>query len=423
MVEIADIVDRASLQEWLEGQPGRSSAIVAHRAAMRRLLDFLNWCTTRRVGSVANQHAINLIFRQNLIAGFAAYNSEKENKPKVKNAAENASSTYAMFSSGDQDFIDALSTLQSYNERAGNAYEAAHDAIAIACAENGVAKLMYGGRKISVPSLAATVAELESKMEDSFAAARSDAASLEDGKDLSRETLWPQSDRHLDTKWAEVKQTLVENDVDWSFWIKWYDSALNGEPLNWEMLERMALIDQEDWDLGPEHVNGLIAGIEAEFEGEVTEAQATPAQMLLRNRSTIDAQLDTLAKLVNDEMSRIRGKNDFNEAEGALIVARLSVLESIIEAVEKIKAALDGEAPSTALAVIDEQLPEVINRAEELHTQKPEDVLSPQIISLGIAVKFLTDNGMDGPGATKIAAADIYGNKAKRWIMGWCNKT
>ncbi|MEM1432410.1 MAG: hypothetical protein AAGG09_23375 [Pseudomonadota bacterium] len=52
----------------------------------------------------------------------------------------------------------------------------------------------------------------------------------------------------------------------WSFWRRWYNGMLRGEPLPWDLQEQVALLPDEIWEAGPEAVAGRIAEIEARFE-------------------------------------------------------------------------------------------------------------------------------------------------------------
>ncbi|MGP6088270.1 hypothetical protein [Antarctobacter jejuensis] len=52
----------------------------------------------------------------------------------------------------------------------------------------------------------------------------------------------------------------------WEFWDRWYRGFLKGEPLDWELQRRVALIPQEVWEAGADAVAEAIAEIEARYE-------------------------------------------------------------------------------------------------------------------------------------------------------------
>lgn len=69
----------------------------------------------------------------------------------------------------------------------------------------------------------------------------------------------------------------------WSFWREWYQGFLEGKPLDWDLQREVALIPNEDWEKGPEHIAGIIAEIRARFElnkriGELEEELRVTAQ-------------------------------------------------------------------------------------------------------------------------------------------------
>lgn len=51
----------------------------------------------------------------------------------------------------------------------------------------------------------------------------------------------------------------------WNFWKRWHDDILNGNQVDWDLLENVAVIPDEDWKKGPEWVAGKIAEIERNF--------------------------------------------------------------------------------------------------------------------------------------------------------------
>ena len=55
---------------------------------------------------------------------------------------------------------------------------------------------------------------------------------------------------------------------DWSFWREWYQGFLDGKPMDWELQRRVAMIPDEDWEKGPEHIARMIEEIRARFKLE-----------------------------------------------------------------------------------------------------------------------------------------------------------
>lgn len=61
---------------------------------------------------------------------------------------------------------------------------------------------------------------------------------------------------------------LQTKEKTWSFWLEWYQGFLDGNPLNWELLRRVALIDDSSWAAGPEAVAREIEKLRAQFDLE-----------------------------------------------------------------------------------------------------------------------------------------------------------
>ena len=75
--------------------------------------------------------------------------------------------------------------------------------------------------------------------------------------------LWHDGENLAAAVWAESKNWFAsqyhpnadvstrgggDEGIDWSFWVDWYEAALKGEPLNWDMQGEIALIDPDVWD-------------------------------------------------------------------------------------------------------------------------------------------------------------------------------
>ncbi|AXX97430.1 hypothetical protein BAR1_05470 [Profundibacter amoris] len=108
---------------------------------------------------------------------------------------------------------------------------------------------------------------------------RNDCDALQNRDELVTTTLWNDGENPFQKEWDAVRQslpvatparseetTLGVVPVDWSFWINWYQDALEGREPDWDMLEEIALILDEDWEKGPEHINNqVIAGIVGKY--------------------------------------------------------------------------------------------------------------------------------------------------------------
>lgn len=80
-------------------------------------------------------------------------------------------------------------------------------------------------------------------------------------------------------QWLGIKRKAIE--PEWNFWIKWYQDAIDGVEPNWDLLERIALIDNAIWDAGPKAVAAEIEKIEKQFEllREVRAVKASAAEV------------------------------------------------------------------------------------------------------------------------------------------------
>ncbi len=95
---------------------------------------------------------------------------------------------------------------------------------------------------------------------------------------LARYRLWPNDmPKNMQRHWRDMAAYFNENKQDnWHVWKKWYEARLNGRPtlnassaMNEEVDLAIAKIADKDWKKGPAHVNGLIAKLFAEAEGEL----------------------------------------------------------------------------------------------------------------------------------------------------------
>lgn len=93
-----------------------------------------------------------------------------------------------------------------------------------------------------------------------------DCICLLSGSNRASQKLWTEVPRDVILLWSSlfgVGEGLGPlEQKNWSFWANWYDNLLKGNPLNWPMLEQIALTDVEIWDAGPGAVAERIADVE-----------------------------------------------------------------------------------------------------------------------------------------------------------------
>lgn len=396
MVEIADIKDRKSLRAWLETQPQKTSVAIVHRAVMREMPDYWNWVMTPNASQTFTSVVIPVL-RCCLISGTAAFYPTQVINKHIKLAAYGSAVYASDHNSKDSHYKSYASSYATYLFAPVAAYTSADDSGYAARVVNAVADI----------STVNSINTVDAKTIRS--ALEGDYFGLVNGKSLDREKLWRDEPNPYADEWQKTKEILQDDPIDWSFWIKWYEASLNGEPLNYDMLEKIALIDPKDWELGPEYVNAIIAGIEAEFDTQ--DDRKTIKDILERNTNVIEAQLDALVLLATEEILHIHGSNNITSAESDQIAVRVSLLNSIIASVEKIRESLTNtQSQTNALVVIDAQLSEIAVVAEKLAEDETMQEISAPIMAMGVTIKYLTDCGTPGHVASGAAVFE-YGAK------------
>ena len=77
--------------------------------------------------------------------------------------------------------------------------------------------------------------------------------------------LWPEPASNI-TEWNEqLVAFFLARKSEFGFWHAWYQGFLDGKPLDWDLQRRVALIPDDDWAKGPEHIAKCIAEIRARF--------------------------------------------------------------------------------------------------------------------------------------------------------------
>ncbi|MEM6609883.1 MAG: hypothetical protein AAF689_15055 [Pseudomonadota bacterium] len=270
---------------------------------------------------------------------------------------------------------------------------------------------------IDLAALAAEIAESAFATDDfTWGLVRADARYAEMGQGLLRVKLWHEAGNPVDDLWADVQHRLSSN-RSWSFWLAWYQAALDGKPLNEKLLIEIASQNEAVWDGPDAEVNARISEIFADFEaGGGAGRRGGSATFSL---SALRQQISTLRSFLHHHHIALCGVNDTGDAESAARIDRqITLLASLIEATDKMAQACEGDEPGTALAVIEDQLPVVVAGADEIAKSEETPDISAAVISMTLTVEYLTGRGWSQKSAERIAFAEYMRTTLLGWLKG-----
>ena len=131
-------------------------------------------------------------------------------------------------------------------------------------------------RSILISAAASTwpAAEIKGLRTAAFSASAADSASGADIEFLSdldsadvallwNRPLWPAGDMPdtLMAKWQGFQRQAAT--TEWAFWADWYQGLLDGAPMDWDLLHKIVLIDDEIWQTGAKAIAAEIDKIRA----------------------------------------------------------------------------------------------------------------------------------------------------------------
>ena len=302
MVEVTDINDEASFDEWIMERPQYELDAVVNRAALRVLPTFLYWFFVETEKDQSVTRPISVLWQSLFSYAISNCSSRKYPTPlpdigyTTKQKEIKLSEPPGLWS------VDPTEEAAQYSSSAA-----------------------FVSRSlpidISYPQLA-----IESAMDmDMWAYVQSDCKDLDKGILLNRKRLWGGSSNPLLGMWAITKAQLQEVEEDWSFWVRWYDSVLAGQPLSCDMLFEILRVPSEDWRKESTHVNGLIAAIEEEFLSKSTpqaeRVELNPETSRFRvvpERMSQKALYSNILETIIDGMSDLRSNPAFDNALSAI---------------------------------------------------------------------------------------------------------
>ncbi len=328
MVEISN---RDELEAWLKGQPREVCVAIAARAALRSL-PYLSRAFRGGKKLRNLEESFVAMLRCSLISGVAAKNPNLELHTVAGSAVYDADAMNAMTHSAMVVFDPSPQAVSWFAldhaiEDAGNYASTlsglgqAHDA------------LFKAGNSV--------VSALEW-----------DINKLDKGGSLLSEPIWISQDPiGFDAARRDFDLTL-SSDSNLNFWERWYEGAMSGNPMDWDMQTEIALIDDKVWKAGAKAVAEKIAEIEAKYL-----AKATPyAETIAVNPST--GKLHSIPVTLENE-------NLYQTA-----------LDKVRDALDDLKE--DGELPQHCFALepIDKKLGRTLDRYARNPQRVHDDFLS-----------------------------------------------
>lgn len=242
------IKDRKSFEAWLKARPEevrrREGIVLAHRSALRV---FPIWGRSLEAAWASNRKLTALpLLRSLLTSGVAAHSPN----PLIRVSAAIAVSS-----------LDAI------------AAEVADHAAAYACEASDAARAADTHAAAAAAARAAAAAHAAALAADYvWEQVRDDARLILAGDDLFQAPLWsipqPPWFHQFDTE----TRAIWRNDPPgtWDFWLDWWDQLRIGQPLDWALQEKVALIPDEVWKAGP----GAVAAAIREIKTSSNRGQA-----------------------------------------------------------------------------------------------------------------------------------------------------
>ncbi|RYG92717.1 hypothetical protein EU803_01005 [Loktanella sp. IMCC34160] len=116
------------------------------------------------------------------------------------------------------------------------------------------------------------------------------------------------------------RENLLNSGAEWDFWRRWYQGKLTGQPLDWEVQRRVALIPDKDWKGGVAHIAEVIEKIEREWRAEQGQAdprapEFEPASVeeLLKHPRSVSASLAAQSDVISSGLAAFIHETGLNE--------------------------------------------------------------------------------------------------------------
>ncbi|MEX0283119.1 MAG: hypothetical protein AB3N23_00760 [Paracoccaceae bacterium] len=317
MDELPIVTDEESLRAWLETQPQEVSVAIAIRAATRVFPLWWSWSQTMGPGTAG----LELKTLWGSLVTLVATASPALAKKAIA----------FVLSSGRTEFLIAAAAYD-----ADESITVVGDSFALAAAEsvNAAAFAFDAARHVSVNTPTTSAVSAAAASNDAGATyARSlaglvnvplwdeigaDVLTLTNSESVWRRPLWSDGISPFDAEWTQIKSEVQFN-PDWAFWLRWYQSLLDGKPLPLPLLTDIALIEPAVWDAGPSAVAQRIAEIELEHARRATpnaediRVNADGVYQLFPRSALPSKTLQDACDRIGDVVRSIRQAQHFNQ--------------------------------------------------------------------------------------------------------------
>lgn len=337
MVEIADIRDAVSLENWLADKPRELAVLLAHRAAARVMPIYWARGADPSTGGDVTDIAMWRILLTSKAGAMYATRRVGEAAIEASEAAHDAAAhdgaraaALAAFAAHDNAFF-AFAAPQFTADRA-------HVTSSNAAAAAAVAAIAAKDARTDIWNAVKRDAEGYLRID-----MRAPLSLWQDGMPPEISEAWG-------TTRTALSKRIEAGDTGWQFWIDWYEAQLSGADQNWEMLKEIVLIPDEDWKQGAAHVNAMIAEIVEKYKPDDVErplktllaemeagSKASIARVkgaMIANRSELPPTFDAVLGFISLEVQRLQNRNYRDDADEEESKRQIRTLTTLYQAVE-----------------------------------------------------------------------------------------
>jgi hypothetical protein len=332
-MQAKDIIDKDTLEAWLRGRSQVESITIATRAALRVAP---LWFAAMQQDWARKTDLTSLPVLRCLLTSLVACKYPTDD---VKSAA---ASCVAASSAINAAAFFAFSTI---------AVSAADFASVAAAAFSAADSAAAADRTAFSAAAVGSAAKFAA-----WTLVRVECEQLEAGETLDGLPLWHTDENLFLAAWTETQTLWSAPNSPYAFWLRWYEAALKGMHINLPLEQDIAMIPDDDWQKGPDHIAAIIAAMEKRHDllvqvitlrKQLTLSQAQAASEAQRSHNNPPELLDT-APEVQRQITIVFDALKEAEAELTLLAPSPSRLKKIgqalIDAVAVIAKYLGGKA-------------------------------------------------------------------------------